>query len=316
MALTFLPRCATCAARVRCYKLMNGNSDDNFHCEACWRAFGGVPHGSVVLPPTGCESCAATGQTVYMLDPYNESSTITWHCVDCWKSFGGVPDKALMWPWAAGPTFPLEHTPSTMLSTVFVTDFGFPQPHMAPVFHVFEHRKIALQHQGAHVINHVDATDAEAIRRDIGEPWLVIWGSPHPNTFNELFAKHLLDGLGGTYKAAAMDYMKASYPGSNVVMPHPSCYELPGATRMAVPTVRGVRYTPMASSKDALQRLCPPSKVMVVASGPDVDGCLDESGVFDLRGLVQRGIAKGKLIIFFGEYICELSYTCCLDNGS
>ena len=51
---------------------------------------------------------------------------------------------------------------------------------------------------------------------------------------------------------------------------------------------------------------------MALASGPDVAGCMDEDAFFDLRRLVQQGISEGKLIIFFGECICDLSYTCCL----
>ena len=39
---------------------------------------------------------------------------------------------------------------------------------------------------------------------------------------------------------------------------------------------------------------------------------MDEDAFFDLRRLVQQGISEGKLIIFFGEYICDLSYTSCL----
>ena len=96
---------------------------------------------------------------------------------------------------------------------------------------------------------------------------------------------------------------------ANIVMPHPSYYNLGGAVPMTVPVVNGVAYTPMASATDMLQRLCTPGDVMATFAGEDAEAAIT-NGVMNLRLLCERGIAMRKRILFLGEYICDLSYVC------
>jgi hypothetical protein len=246
-----------------------------------------------------------------MLDPYNQASTLTWHCVRCWDNYGGVPGKAVAYPWPLGAF--VNDSPTRKLANVFVTDYGFPKQHMIPAHTVYLRRTQALIHHGATVLDHVDATNGTDTMSKIGgRPWLVVWGSPHPNTFNDLFPLFNPDGLTNKeYKASVVAALKEQYPGANIVMPHPSYYDIDGAVVLSLPPSDGVTYTPMASGTDTLQRLCAPENVRATYYGSEVEGAITESGL-NLRALCQHGIATGKCIIFMGEYVCDLSYVCLL----
>ena len=72
---------------------------------------------------------------------------------------------------------------------------------MLPPYTIFQQRKAVLSELGANFIDGVDATNGtETMLKIEGKPWLVVWGSPHPNTFNQLFPK--LDSTGMTTGAS------------------------------------------------------------------------------------------------------------------
>lgn len=168
---------------------------------------------------------------------------------------------------------------------------------------------------GAVILNNVDATNgAETMAKIGGKPWLVVWGSPHPNTFNDLFPKLQIGNSVTTrsYKQSVVGVLHEEFLGANVVMPHPSYYNLDNTVKVVLPCVNGVRYSPMASCEDALQRLCSPDDVLATFAGHDVEQFITD-GALHLRALCLHGLRNGKKIIFMGEYICDLSYVCLSD---
>ena len=96
-------------------------------------------------------------------------------------------------------------------------------------------------------------------------------------------------------------------------MPHPSYYELPGAVHIRSDTIDGVTYVPMASQTDCLQKLCNPSDVMATYHGWFAEQFIVD-GILNMRDLVQCAITRGYHVTFMGEYICDLSYVCCMPS--
>ena len=108
----------------------------------------------------------------------------------------------------------------------------------------------------------IDATGAPLM----ADPWLVIWGSPHPNNFSDIPAlAEMRYTSNGAYKRLAFELLKQRYPNANIAMPHPHYYALDGAVGMETPCIRGVRYQPMASAQDSYLRLCTPEQTKVLA---------------------------------------------------
>ena len=270
----------------------------------------------VELPPSTCYSCRSEPSAtdpLFMLNPWYPNSLLTWHCERCWKYHcGSVPGAVTQWP--ADRCTSNARPIGLDLSTVYVTDFGFPQPGMWPVYQVFKQRTGLLEAAGVHIINNVDATNAKANVDKFGEIWLCVWGSPHPNSFTEILPSTDVAApnfTNGEYKSFIFRWMIQAYPQSNIVMPHPSYYELDGAVPMEVHKIRNVTYAPMASCTNLYLRLCGPAETKALCHGSDV--VYTSTGTVDLRATVQRGLAKRKTIVFFGEYTSELSFTCCAD---
>ena len=109
--------------------------------------------------------------------------------------------------------------------------------------------------------------------------------------------------------------LRDEYPGANIVMPHPSYYNIADTVKLNLPVVNGISYMPMASCTDALQRLCPAGDVKAMCHGEDVARHVSNN-VLDLKALCEEGVRCGKKIVFFGEYICDLSYVCLIQGDS
>jgi len=291
------------------------SSDHEFHCPTCWQKFsGGVPERSVSYPPAACALCDGADEALYMWDPYDACSDLAFYCQGCWlRSCGLVPGKALFWPCRAAREEPERVASSphahSAYKNVLGTDFGFPTPGMLVHSNFLENTK-AMQRLGVRLQNRIDATAPRAeilcalelsVEQRVG---LVCWGSPHPNSFTELLPRQdLRTSSNSEYKASMFEFMKRQFPEANVFMPCPRYYNLPGARFMKLDAVGDVRYEPMASCTNSFQRLA--SEAMVLADGPDVDA---KAETVDLRMAVQDCLRRHEVVIFFGEYICSLSY--------
>ena len=309
--------CNGCQFIGACYKLRpsNASSDGLFYCIACWSDFGGLPLEYVESSPTSCRSCSTSYGVLWMMNPGNALSTGTFHCTECWRLHGGVPAKAVGFPWPAGAA--VSGPPRSVLSNVKVTDFGWPEEKMVQPHTVCMQRQAILKHYGATCHNFVDATNGTAVLEQLGIDGIdvAVWGSPHWRTFNTLFPD--LDPTrfetNGDYKAIIVPELMKQYPGAAIVVPHPAYYMLEGAVPVTLPCVDGVQYTPMVSMDDCLMRLCKPNQVMATYHGDFVDASII-NGTLWLRNLIKRAIMERKRVVFFGEYICDLSYVCCMES--
>ena len=286
--------CNGCLFVGACYKLMpsNASSDGLFYCMDCWSEFGGLPLQYVESSPTCCRSCSTSNGVLWMMNPSNPLSTCTFHCTECWNEYGGVPPKAVGFPWPAGVA--VSGPERSVLSNVSVTDFGRTEPGIFQ-YHTACMQKLAvLEHNGATCHNFVDATNGKAVLDQLGIDRVDVaaWGSGSMMLCVELMKQ---------------------YPGAAIIMPHPAYYMIEGAVPVILPCVDGVQYTPMVSMDDCLMRLCKPNQVMATYNGDFVDGSII-NGTLWLRNLIKRAIMEGKCVVFFGEYICDLSYVCCMDS--
>ena len=109
--------------------------------------------------------------------------------------------------------------------------------------------------------------------------------------------------------------LRDEYPGANIVMPHPSYYNIADTVKLSLPVVNGISYSPMSCCTDVLQRLCPAGDVKAIWHGEDVARHVSND-VLDLKTLCEEGLQSGKKIVFFGEYICDLSYVCLVRGDS
>ena len=316
--------CRTCGVEDICCLMMdpkNGLSDGNFHCLDCWRkCTGGLPTTQCIQLPAICSQCNMKGP-LFMWDPYDKWSDLHFYCKNCWALRGcDLPGKSLM-TWLG--KLELQHVASKFanhnthspLSNVYVTDFGFPKSGML-VHQTFQALSSCLETYGAHVVNNIDATcKRSTILEQLGlaiddKIAMVVWGSPHPNSFTDLLAGSDLNYANGNnaYKQAAFDMLVSKWPECKCYMPAPKYYNLPGAVPLVVSSACGLQYFPMASSESSYQRLCKEEDAMVVCNSP-------EWSKVDLRSEVQQVLENndGK-IIFFGEYICTLSFFCCVPR--
>ena len=87
---------------------------------------------------------------------------------------------------------------------------------------VYKRRRAILEHLGATFFNYVDATNGQDVIELLnGIADMYIWGSPHWNTFNNLFPKHDYRQFkyNGDYKASIVPELMLQYPGANIIMP-------------------------------------------------------------------------------------------------
>ena len=283
-----------------------------------------MPSGSFLSLPGLCASCSdqrGTANNLYMYDPYDEMSDQQFYCKECWQKSGiPVPGKALLqwfsqrqWSQIYMHARRRSVAGSSRLSNVYITDFAFPSK-ASLVFQAKDALSSALQSHGANVHDGVDATASrESILSQLGlgqdeHISLVVWGSPHPHSFTEILPQDAItERSNAGYKSAAFDMLKSKWPSSCCVVVAPNYYGLPGAIPLKVPPQHEVQYWPMASSSSSYQRLCDENHIIALTNMPGLTSMV-------LRTLVQSIVKIGGKVIFFGEYICTLSFTCCIPN--
>lgn len=275
------------------------------------------------LPASVCHQCKETRQDLLAYDPHDAMSDLKYYCTQCWKaSCGAVPGKTLMgmpdvddfagwlepW-WNTGDEKPL--------AKVFVTDFGFPTPRML-VHQTFSGLSSVLVSHGATVVNNVDAASSRTtILTALGLPMdtqvgLVVWGSPHPNTFCDIIPQDTLQAHASgnrAYKEEAVSMLANTWPEADVYMPAPKYYGFANAKKLRVPSWHGLQYYPMASSQSSYQRLCDEEHTVVLAHEKYEN---PEELEVNLAKKVKAALGRDEHVLFFGEYICTLSFSCCM----